>query len=195
MSRVPDTAWPAELAADAQRVLTGWTAPTPADEVARARVLEFVGDQGPAAATRALRAGHLTASAILLDASHRQVLLTLHHLARQWFQLGGHLEAGDAGLPASALREATEESGIAGITVDPVPLGVDWHAVTCRDVDGVPRPSQHLDMTFLTVAPPGAQPQISGESLDLRWFDVSDLPGSVDDPVRRCVAEALRRLA
>ena len=35
MSRVPDTAWPAELAADAQRVLTGWTAPTPADEVAR----------------------------------------------------------------------------------------------------------------------------------------------------------------
>jgi 8-oxo-dGTP pyrophosphatase MutT (NUDIX family) len=179
--------------ADAVQVLTAWSAPTGLDDEARRRVLSFLDEHGAAAASRALRSGHLTASAVLLDASHGQVLLTLHALSRRWQQLGGHLEPGDASLAEAAAREAVEESGIAGIAVDPTPLAVDWHEVRCRDVSGEPGPSAHLDTTFLAVAPPGADHRISDESLALRWFDLDALPETTDDTVRRCVEAALRR--
>ena len=130
---------------------------------------------------------------MLLDAHGAEVLLTLHALAGQWLQLGGHLEPGDLSLAGAAAREAREESGIDGILVDPDPLTVDWHQVQCRDAAGVPGPSAHLDLTFLGIAPSGAEHRISDESLDLRWFPIDDLPQDTDDTVRRCVAMARRR--
>lgn len=41
------------------------------------------------------------------------MLLTLHPKVGLWLQMGGHCEPGDETLAAAALREATEESGIA----------------------------------------------------------------------------------
>ncbi|HYO44361.1 MAG TPA: NUDIX domain-containing protein, partial [Candidatus Limnocylindrales bacterium] len=98
------------LVVDARRMLTEWRAPSPAQEGLRGRYLAFLGEQ-PDAASRDLRAGHLTASAVVLDAARARVLLTLHPLAGRWFQLGGHVEVGDGTMAAAALREATEESG------------------------------------------------------------------------------------
>ena len=62
--------------------------------------------------------GHVTASALVLDHTGTHALLTLHPRFGRWLQLGGHCEDGDPDIAAAALREASEESGIAGLTIE-----------------------------------------------------------------------------
>jgi 8-oxo-dGTP pyrophosphatase MutT (NUDIX family) len=109
----------------------------------------------------------------VLSADHSQVLLTLHAKAGRWFQLGGHCEPGDGSLGEAALREATEESGVAGLVLDPVPVHLDEHEVSFC---GAPGLVHHLDVRFLAVAPADAVPTVSAESTDVRWWPVDALP-------------------
>ena len=102
-------------------------------------------------------------------------------------QLGGHCEDGDAGIVAAALREATEESGIAGLHIDPQLAAVHVHPVTCSL--GVP--TRHLDLQFAAYAPAGARIAISDESVDLRWWPVDALPPDADDALAQLVARAV----
>ena len=98
---------PEALYADATDLLTRWAPTSPASAVARDRTLDLLA-AGPVATTRAYRPGHLTASALVLDATGTRLLLCLHGKFRQWMQLGGHCEPGDRTLAAAAVREATE---------------------------------------------------------------------------------------
>lgn len=133
---------------------------------------------------------HLTASTIVLSADHRSVLLTLHRKARRWFQLGGHIEPADVSLPAAALREATEESGIDGLVLDPVPVQLSAHPVPfCDPRGGV----THLDVRFVATAPADAVHATSAESLDVAWWPADALPAPERDMVE-LVALARRRL-
>jgi ADP-ribose pyrophosphatase YjhB (NUDIX family) len=117
------------------------------------------------------------------------VLLTLHAKARRWFHMGGHLEPQDGSLAAAALREATEESGVAGLALDLEPLHLDAHDVAfCGDHPSV----RHLDVRFLAVAPDGAGHAVSEESLDVRWWPVDDLPDDGAE-MRELVETALAR--
>ena len=110
---------------------------------------------------------------LVLSHDHRHVLLTLHAKARRWFHLGGHCEPQDTSLAGAALREASEESGVDGLLLDPEPLHLDTHVVGfCAGHESV----SHLDVRFLAVAPPGASHAVSEESLDVRWWPVGDLP-------------------
>ena len=59
--------------------------------------------------SRECRAGHLTASSLVLNASRTHVLLTLHPKVGRWLQLGGHCEPADRSLRDAAVREAVEE--------------------------------------------------------------------------------------
>ena len=85
--------------------LDGWAAPDEDQERLRLAFLARI-DDGPDALRRQGRPSHLTASAVVLDAARTSVLLVLHARTGLWLQPGGHVEDGDAGLAAAALREA-----------------------------------------------------------------------------------------
>jgi len=104
-------------------------------------------------------------------------LLTLHAKAREWFQFGGHCEPEDQTLCEAAAREVREESGIAELDLDPVPLRLTEHVVPfCGDWGDV----RHLDVWFLAIAPFDAEATVSAESLDIGWWPLAGLPGRQD---------------
>ncbi|MFD6555229.1 NUDIX hydrolase [Streptomyces sp. NPDC058398] len=137
---------------------------------------------------KSCHAGHLTASALVIDPSRGRVLLTLHRKLRMWLQMGGHCEPGDSTLAEAALREATEESGIAGLTLLPGgPVTLDRHAI--------PAPCHwHLDVQYAALAPADAVEVISDESLDLRWFAYDEVAEAADDSVVRLLEATRARL-
>lgn len=172
------------LHTDVVRELGGWRAPDQVQEGLRADFLRHLEQHGDGV-WRECAPAHITASTAVLDSSGSLVLLTLHSKVKAWLQLGGHCEPGDTTLAEAALREATEESGIAGLELRPEPLALDRHKVYCH-----PQGSYHLDVQYLAIAPADARHQISDESDDLRWFPVGTLPEPTDDAVRRLVARA-----
>jgi 8-oxo-dGTP pyrophosphatase MutT (NUDIX family) len=128
---------------------------------------------------KACEAGHVTASALVVEPEHGRVLLTLHKKLGMWLQMGGHCEPGDATLADAAMREATEESGIRGLTLlSGGPVRLDRHAI--------PAPCHwHLDVQYAAMAPAGAVEEISEESLDLRWFAYDEVAAVADESVVR----------
>jgi coenzyme F420-0:L-glutamate ligase len=177
------------LHADAVDVITE-LCPADDDEAAlRQAFLGFLAAR-PDALWRSCTAGHLTASAVVLDPQRQSVLLTLHPRVGRWVQLGGHCEPGDRSLLGAAAREAREESGIGALSLDPAPLGLHCHPITCSL--GVP--TRHFDVRFLAVAPEGAEPTQSDESVDLRWFGWENLPAGVSPELPRLLQSARSRL-
>jgi 8-oxo-dGTP pyrophosphatase MutT (NUDIX family) len=171
---------PHSLHADAARVLTHWKAPHGAlgQEQLQQEYLEHLRAH-PDGLWKSCRAGHITASALVVDPEQGRVLLMLHRKLRKWLQMGGHCEPEDTTLAHAALREATEESGIPGLTLlDGGPVKLDRHHTPC---------AWHLDVQYAAVAPPGAVPAVSDESLDLRWYTYEEVASVADESVVRLV--------
>ncbi|WP_431983679.1 NUDIX hydrolase [Streptomyces qinglanensis] len=172
------SASPDGLRADAERVLTRWRGQDgdPAQEELRQEYLRHLADR-PDGMWKACSAGHITASAMVVDPRKDRVLLTLHRKLGRWLQMGGHCEPEDTTLAGAALREATEESGIPGLSLLPGgPLRLDKHRTPC---------AWHLDVQYAALAPEGAVEAISEESLDLRWFGFDEVAGVEDESVVR----------
>ena len=175
------------LHASTLEVLTAWQAPDPAQDTLRHAVLAFVLGREDAC-KRECVPGHITASALVLDHTGTHALLTLHPRFGRWLQLGGHCEDSDADIVAAALREASEESGIAGLRMDPNIAALHVHAVVCSL--GVP--TRHLDLQFIAHAPPNAEIACSDESLDLRWWPLDALPEDTDFGLAQLATTARR---
>jgi 8-oxo-dGTP pyrophosphatase MutT (NUDIX family) len=185
-----DLSGPDDLAA-ARRAIVAARPGAPSHELSRRRILEFI-DAHPDALHRSCLEGHLTGSAAVIDPSTRRVLLLFHAKVQRWLQPGGHAD-GDGNLARVALREAAEETGIAGLQVLTPAIDLDVHVFhNAKDVE----PDHlHLDVRHLVVAPPGAVPLGNEESEALRWCTLTELGAlDVDPGTRRMVAAALAAL-
>ena len=159
--------------------LAGWLPPSP--EQARLRDLYVAHLRAHAdGLDKACYPDHLTAGALVISDDGTEVLLNLHRKANRWFAFGGHIESTDESLAAAAFREATEESGIPHLVLDPHPVHLSLHPVAFCDPRGVVR---HLDVRYVARVPRETMPEISDESLELRWFGVDDLPTDEPDMV------------
>ena len=109
--------------------------------------------------------GHVTGSAVVLDAEGSSMLMTHHAKLGRWLQLGGHSD-GETDPLAVACREATEESGLSVVPVREEILDLDVHAIPARGRD----PAHfHYDVRFLLrVERPGPL-AATDESLALKW--------------------------
>ena len=160
----------------ARAILMGYV---PHDDVqgqTRARILAFLHEHENALSRTCLE-GHLTAAALVLDHAGERALLTHHKKLGKWLQLGGHCD-GDGNLVAAALREATEESGIPDLAIDPRPIDLDIHPIPARKDE----PEHlHLDVRFVVHAPTGAREVVSDESNELGWFDLARAEAELED--------------
>jgi 8-oxo-dGTP pyrophosphatase MutT (NUDIX family) len=175
------------LHGDALSVLSVWSPPSAEQGALRDRFVTHLRAR-PDGLTRACFPDHITASTVVLSTDGAQVLLTLHAKARQWFQFGGHCEPSDTSLAEAAEREAREESGLSSLSLDPVPVQLSAHAVPFCHAEGT---VDHLDVRFVAVAP-YADPTVSDESLDVRWFPVDRLP-TQEHSMRELVELAVAR--
>jgi 8-oxo-dGTP pyrophosphatase MutT (NUDIX family) len=156
-----------------------------------ARILAFV-RRHPDPFDRRIAEGHLTGSALVLSVSGDRVLLLHHRKLGRWLQPGGHADPGERTGEVVALREAREETGLAGLALHPTaprPLDVDVHDIPARP--GEPA-HQHLDLRYLVIAPDGqALRPAAGEARALRWFGWDELGAlDLDAGLRRALATA-----
>lgn len=177
------------LCADVVAVLTAMTPSGGDQHRLRSAYLRHLADH-PDALWRDGPPAHLTASCFVLDPGGTQVLLTLHRKGRFWVQFGGHLEFGDTSLAGAALRETIEESGLAEVELlprpRPLPVGLHRHDLSAA----FGRCREHLDVTYLAIAPAGAQPRVSAESDDVAWWPVDQLPPAAVPDLAARVAQA-----
>jgi 8-oxo-dGTP pyrophosphatase MutT (NUDIX family) len=173
------------------RVGDAWSAIAPVANVAlrveRDR-MRWLLEHRPAPLDRAERPGHITGSALVVDGTANRTLMLFHTKLQIWVQPGGHAD-GDANLPAVALREAEEETGIDGLRVWPVALDLDIHRVEPPKEDA----HDHYDVRFLILAPEDATIDANHESEAQQWVTESELPDlGVDPGLERMAANGLR---
>lgn len=155
------------------------------DEAALVATFEALLDDPQDPFVRERVAGHFTASAWLVGRDGQRVLLTHHRKLERWLQLGGHAD-GDRNLVRAALKEAQEESGLAGLTVDPDLFDLDRHLIP--EHKGVAA-HWHYDVRYVVHAGADEDFVVSDESHALAWRDIATLAGDAGaDP-------SLRRMA
>jgi 8-oxo-dGTP pyrophosphatase MutT (NUDIX family) len=177
------------LRSDAERLLQAWRAPDAQQEHLRGELLAHCAEH-PDAMWKQGPPAHLTASALVFNASLDKVLLTLHAKAGMWLQFGGHFEPGDTSVLAAATREAREESGIGELALHPELIHLDRHALLAA---GFGRCREHLDLRYAGVADDEDAYAVSDESLDVAWWPVDGLPHASADEIGP-LADAARRV-
>ena len=136
-------------------------------------------------------AGHFTASCWLVDRRGERVLLTHHRKLGLWLQLGGHAD-GERDLRIAALKEAEEESGLPGLSLEGDVFDLDRHWIP--EHKGVPA-HWHYDVRYVVRAGDEEAYVVSEESHDLAWRDIAELAqdAGADPSVRRMAGKWLSR--
>nr|WP_316640768.1 NUDIX hydrolase [uncultured Roseateles sp.] len=147
---------------------------------------------------RSTMRGHITASALVLNADHSKLLLIHHRIIGRWLQPGGHVEPGQD-LWASACREVAEETGVAPIerlALGPfgaMPVDIDSHAIAANARKGEGA-HWHHDFLYLARADDSAALQAQLDEVHaVRWAPLSWLTEN-DEERWRLVASKLQTL-
>jgi len=160
------------------------------EEIHRQKIIAFVERQPRQWWRRSTLEGHVTASAWVIDAAATHALLLHHAKLDCWVQPGGHIDDQDETVASAALREAVEETGLAGLAL-PAPslFDVDIHAIPERKNEPA---HLHYDLRYLIISPDTAV-TISAESLGARWNSVADLTGpSIERSISRMAEKTIR---
>ena len=159
-----------------------------AEQVAvRDQILAFCAEN-PDALHRSCIPGHLTGSALVVNATGDRVLLIHHKKLNRWLQPGGHAD-GEGNLAHVALKEASEETGILNLQVIPTAIDVDIHEIPARGADPT---HLHHDVRFVVFAPADAQVRPNHETNGALWVEVDDSDGLIEsEEVRRLVHRGL----
>ncbi len=167
--------------------LQAWRAPSPAQDELRRHYLYRL--EQPGALRRESGPEHLTASALVLDEAGTATLLVHHAKGGFWVQPGGHWEPGDSDLAATAVREATEETGVS-LCEGPVLGDLNRHELPAA----FGRCRVHDDVLYVVRTTGRPRPRVSAESLDVAWFSLDALPRTIvaDLPARLSALGAAR---
>jgi 8-oxo-dGTP pyrophosphatase MutT (NUDIX family) len=161
----------------------------PEEDATAAEFLALLGDpDNPFVRER--QQGHFTGGAWLVSADGRRTLLTHHRKLGRWLQLGGHAD-GDTDMGRVALKEAEEESGLSGLSVEAGAIfDLDRHWIPeRRDVPG----HWHYDVRYVVRAGADENYVVSEESLDLAWREIATLANEPDESLRRMAHKWLLR--
>jgi 8-oxo-dGTP pyrophosphatase MutT (NUDIX family) len=140
--------------------------------------------------------GHFTGSAVVARPDGSAFLLVHHRKLGRWLQPGGHAEADDASVFATALREAREETGIARFEE---PLGrrildVDVHAIPAH----ASAPAHfHFDVRYLLASDArGHADGAEDPARPMMWLALAEaLAVGVDASLARALRKASLQLA
>ncbi len=154
------------------------------DREAALRAYHFI-KHNPECFDRSLLKGHVTGSCWLLNFDQSKALMTYHRKLKKWIQLGGHAD-GEVNVLEVAMKEAKEESGI--LAIQPVSdqlFDVDVHFIPPHGSD----PAHfHYDFRYLFWCTDDSNPQISEESIALKWFDIDGLhPLQLEPSIQRLI--------
>lgn len=167
-----------------QRYVTAYAAINPSESADLQLITDYLkGNAMDAAIDRKNFNGHITTSAFIVNSGRTHLLLLHHKSLNRWLQPGGHAETTDESLLASALREASEETGIPTkhltnlpLTSDPdLPFDIDSHHIPANDRKLEPG-HYHHDLRYLFIySGDGAHHFNTEESTGMQWVNLTDL--------------------
>ena len=127
--------------------------------------------------------GHFTAAAWIVNPARDRVLFCYHNIYRSWSWVGGHAD-GESDLAAVALREAREETGVAGRPALEGVFSLEILTVDGHERRGVYVPSHlHYNLTYLVEADETAPLRVKAdENSGVRWFTFAEALAASTEP-------------